>query len=134
MSTLQEELNVAKEWGFDDKTAIHNYIVNNNLESEYIELISELSKRALEKLDYTIRKHQWLAYPSDNLYDMVYKKKVKPDVAKLLDLAQRAFILDCNMIPIAEELKGKTEEMKTPNPFYLPALERLKELGVKFKE
>lgn len=134
MSTLQEELNVAKEWGFDDKTAIQNYIVNNGLESDYIELISELSKSALDRLDYKIRKHQWLAYPADNLYEMVSKKKIKPDVARLLDLAQRAYILDCSLIPVAEELKGKTEDMDVPNPFYQPALEELRNLGVKFKE
>jgi len=132
--SLENFIKIGKLYNWDDKMVIKQYIIGNNFEKDYMELITELSKSALDKLDKQIREHQWLAFPADNFYDECYKKKMNPDVAKLLDRAQRGYILGLDISDVAEELKGKTEEMNMPNPYYQPALKKLIELGVTFKD
>jgi len=134
MKSLKDVLKVGLEFGFSDKDIIKEYIISNDLESEYVAMISELSQSKIDKLDAEIRQHQWLAYPADNLYQECYKKKIKPDIARLLDMAQRQYILGFSIEPIANDLKEHTEEITIPNPFYQPALQKLIELGVKFKD
>lgn len=134
MKSLKEILEIGMSFGCSDRDIIKEYITSNDLESEYIGMISELSQSKIDKLDTEIRQHQWLAYPADNLYQECYKKKIKPDIARLFDLAQRQYILGFSIEPIANELIGQTEDMNVPNPFYQPALQKLIELGVKFKD
>ena len=93
--TLEEVINYCKPLGLDDKVVIEYYITENNLESEYIDLISKLSKSKIDKLDDKLRQHQWLAFSNSDLYDKCYKKKLNPKIAVLLDEAQRGFILGC---------------------------------------
>ena len=102
--TLEETVNYCKPFGTDDKGIIEYYITENNLESDYIDLISKLSKSKIDKLDAELRNHHWLAFSNVDLYDKCYRKKLNPKIAVLLDKAQRGFILGCDLSRTAEEL------------------------------
>ena len=132
--TLEEVINYCKPFGYDDKVIIEYYIIENNLESEYIDLITKLSKSKIDKLDAELRNHHWLAFSNADLYDKCYKKKLNPKIAVLLDEAQRGFILGCDLSKTAEELKGLVVDMDEPTVYYQPAMAELMRLGVRFKD
>lgn len=132
--TLEEVINYWKPFGYGDKDIIEYYITINNLESEYIDLISTLSKFKINKLDNELRKHQWLAFSNVDLYDKCYKKKLNPKIAVLLDEAQRGFILGCDLSKTAEKLKELVVDMDEPTVYYQPAMAELMRLGVRFKD
>lgn len=130
--SLQECLDDAKLLGNDEYWAIQHYIIHNRLEKQYIDLITALSQSRVSRLEDELSKHQWLACPADHLYEMVAKKKISPELARNLDLAQRYTMLGLPLDGVAEKLKGKVENMKTPNPFYVQTIIELAKLGVKF--
>lgn len=132
--TLEETVNYCKPFGYGDKDIIEYYITENSLESEYIDLISTLSKSKIEKLDNKLRQHQWLSFSNSDLYDKCYKRKIKPNIAQLLDEAQRGFILGIDISNVAEELKELIKDMDEPTVYYQPAMAELMKLGVRFKD
>ena len=132
--SLEELIELAKLYDNDEYWVIREFITQNNLERVYIDMIVYLSQARINKLEDELSKHQWLACPADHLYEMVAKKKISPELARNLDLAQRYTMLGLPLDGVAEKLKGKVENMKTPNPFYVQTIIELAKLGVKFAD
>lgn len=133
MITLEDAIKFGKEWELSDKEIINYFIVNNNLEQEYIELIAKLSQNRINVLNKTIEDHSWLAYPMGNFYNECYNKTIRPEIASLLDKAVRFNVLGINLDSIVNALKGKTEEIDEPIMYHQPTLYKLVSMGVRFK-
>lgn len=70
----------------DDKTIILKYITDNNLEQEYIELISKLAKSKVEKLEGQMNQKNFIIESSAAGLESLLKQYKKDIALFLLDL------------------------------------------------
>lgn len=129
--------NLVNQLGDDvkEKDIIKMYIIENNLESEYISLITALSESIMKKNEKELGNIKSLMlFPNSNLY----KEYKDNDVASRLDALTRCVMLGYN-IKDNESLynwcKENIPNIKMPKTgFYNKVILRLAELNIYFKD
>ena len=130
MRTLRDYLELGEKLRQTDQEIIRTYICNEKLEIEYSEMIMSLVNSKLKRDDMTLRRHQALIYPMQELY-----RTYTVSDADLLDRAMRSYILyETVSDDIVEKLRERAPYLDSPHPYWRDCLLYLKEQGVEFKD
>lgn len=133
MKTLK---NYIDNYGYitDDKTIITKYIIDNNLEQEYIDLISQLAKSKVEKLEGQMYQKNFIIESSAMSLDFLLKHYKKDIALFLLDLQ----LCYATTFDFTEELIEKAKEIiptiEYPQWYFRDVVTHLyQKYGIKFK-
>ena len=118
----------------DDKEIITCYIIDNNLEKEYIELITKLVKSLTYKNEKNIEeKNEMIQYTLMNLKCLF--SQYSTEIAQFLLELSLCYSIEKDFSPImVEKAKEIIPTIKLPNFYYQEIIKYLnKKYGIKFK-
>lgn len=118
--TLQQLIDLYKPFGMSDNDIIKKYFIDNNLESEAINLLAELSEAKINKLQTKITlQSEWRSYCETILYNPVDTEK-KLRLFQLVEIL--TFVRDLTPDEIEEVKKILKSEHFITCPMWLIGL------------
>lgn len=130
MTTLEELVSIQKYTGQSDIDIIKTWFIDNNQESEGINLMAELSKSKFDKVYSQLKNAQtWIPLVPD-VYESnkFMKNKVSKDAGKNLNMIIQRFLLGLDLNDdLLNWAKTNIPNMNTPTAIFVPMVKWLKD-------
>ena len=138
MTTLKELISTRKYTGLSDIDIIKAWFIDNNMESEGINLMAELSKSKFDKVYSQLKNAQtWIPLVPD-VYESnkFMKNKVSKDAGKKLNMTIQRFLLGLDLNDdLLNWAKTDIPNMNTPTAIFVPMVKWLKDTyGIEFAD
>lgn len=135
MVSLKELVEQQKYTGDDDITVIRKYFCLNDLEETGLDIIVELNKSKVSKLDNTIRYARTYIPSLPDVYECNRGKVDKETSHRLMQIA-KLHLLGCKLSDnLLSWAKENIPLMETPKVIFVPMVEWLKnEYSIEFKD
>lgn len=138
MTTLEELISIQKYTGQSDIDIIKAWFIDNNQESEGINLMAELSKSKFDKVYSQLKNAQtWIPLVPD-VYESnkSIKNKVSKDEGKNLNRIIQRFLLGLDLNDdLLNWAKANIPNMNTPTVIFVPMVKWLKNTyGIEFAD
>ena len=129
MTTLKELTSTQKYTGLSDIDIIKAWFIDNNMESEGINLMAELSKSKFDKVYLQLKNAQtWIPIVPD-VYESnkSMKNKVSKEEGKYLNKITQSFLLGLDLDDdLLNWAKNNIPNIKTPTVIFVPMVKWLK--------
>ena len=129
MTTLAELISTQKYTGLSDIEIIKAWFIDNDKESEGINLIAELSKFKFDKVDRQLKNAQtWIPIVPDTYEsNKSMKKKVSKEEGNYLNKITQSFLLGLDLNDdLLNWAKTNIPNIKTPSVIFTPMVKWLK--------
>lgn len=130
MTTLKELVSTQKYTGLSDVDIIKIWFIDNDKESEGINLMAELSKSKFDKVDRQLKNAQtWIPIVPD-VYESnkSMKNKVSKEEGKYLNKITQSFLLGLDLNDdLLNWAKNNISNINTPTVIFVPMVKWLKD-------
>lgn len=130
MTTLEELISIQKYTGLSDIEIIKAWFIDNDKESEGINLMAELSKSQFDKVDRQLKNAQtWIPIVPDTYEsNKSMKYKVSKEEGKYLNKITQSFLLGLDLNDdLLNWAKTNIPNMNTPTTIFVPMVKWLKD-------
>jgi len=130
MITLEEIYKQYKPFGMGDYEIIREYIIDNNLESEFLKLIPELAEKQVNKIKYQLDyARTWIPsmpdFPIEDKVQKQYLTCIAQYTALGMDLPEQTL----------EWAKENIPKLNIPEIYFVPAIIHLRDkYGIEFAD